>query len=140
MARHGNACGARHANACRARHANACGARRIFDGGFDHGEHHFYPNVLEGEGASTILHEHKFPHVALFYPGEPGDDVEYEVYAIRSTGEEVRLPMDAWQFVYIAAGIKHRVTMAKGKHGRFVCMFCRVGPDGIVRAAPKEAP
>lgn len=114
--------------------------QRIFEGGFDHGEHHFYPNVLVGEGAETVLHDHKFPHVALFWPGEPGEPVEYEVFAIRSNGEEVLMPMDAWNFVYVEKAIKHRIKMTKGKVGRFVCMFCRVGPDGIVRGDPKEAP
>lgn len=118
--------------------------QRIFDGEFIHGEMHFLANTLKGEGAETILHRHKYPHVALFGPGEPNEagELEYEVFAIRSTGEEVFMPLDAWGFVYIEKGIDHRVRLKRGKAGKFVCMFCRVNPDGSPRrwalAAPEE--
>lgn len=113
--------------------------RRIFDGEFTYGELHFYANTLVGAGAETILHAHKFPHVALFWPGEPGDPAEYEVYAVRSTGEEVLMPMDAWGFVYIEQGIDHKVRLKIGEHGKFACLFSRVGEGGSIRPDPKCA-
>lgn len=129
--------------------------QRIFDGEFTHGELHFYANTLDGEGAETPLHAHKFPHVAEFWPGEPAwlrvikaifrffgvyhwlGFAEYEVFAINSAGEEVLLPMDAWGFVYIEAGIDHKVRLKKGDLGKFACLFSRVGEDGSIRPDPK---
>ncbi len=106
--------------------------RRLFEGEFTYGEHHFYANRLEGEGAETTLHAHDNPHVALFWP-----DAEYEVYAIRSDGSEMLMPMDEWSFVYIAAKVPHRIRMTRGTVGKFVCMFSRHGPEGGLRADPK---
>lgn len=106
--------------------------QRIFDGEFTYGELHFYANTLKGEGAETTLHAHKFPHVALFWPG-----AEYEVFAVNSAGEEVLLPMDAWGFVYIEAEIEHKVRLKKGTFGKFACLFSRVGEDGSIRPDPK---
>lgn len=133
---------------------------RIFDGVFNHGELHFYPNKLLGKGASVILHAHDHPHVSLFYPGEPGwlawikktakklgiyhwlGFVEYEVFAINSKGEEVYMPMDDWSFVYIEAGIEHKIKIKNGNKyslGRFVCMFSNVNPDGSIRIDCKSS-
>lgn len=130
-------------------------SRRIFGGGFKHGELQFYPNHLDGQGAGTTLHRHAFPHVSLFYPGEPFwlraikatfrffgvyhwlGFAEYEVFAVNSNGEEVFMPMDDWGFVYIEAGIPHRVRMTRGSRGGFVCLFSRIGPNGELRADPK---
>lgn len=113
--------------------------QRIFDGEFTYGELHVFANSLEGEGAETILHAHKFPHVALFWPGEPNDagELEYQVFAIRSTGEDVLMSMDPWGFVYIEQGIDHKVRLQRGKSGKFACLFSRVGEDGVIRYNPK---
>ena len=109
-------------------------SKRIFDGEFTYGEHHFYPNRLEGVGAETVLHYHDFPHVALFWPG---DGAEYEVFAIQSDGAEVSVPLDAWGFRYIEANVRHRIRLTKGERGAFVCMFSMYGPDGKRRRDAK---
>jgi len=134
--------------------------KRIFDGMFNHGELHFYPNTLIGKGAGVHLHAHDNPHVSLFYPGEPGwlawikktakklgiyhwlGFVEYEVFAINSKGEHVYMPMDDWSFVYIEAGIDHLIKIKKGNSnsvGKFVCMFSNVNPDGSIRVDCKTS-
>jgi len=108
---------------------------RIFDGAFEHGELKFLPNQLVGEGAETVLHFHNHPHVLLAYPGKPGEEIEYELYAIVN-GEEVLVPMDPWGFRYVEANVEHKFRLKKGSYGRFVCFFCRYNRDGTLRAEP----
>jgi len=109
---------------------------RIFDGGFTHGEMHFYTNVLDGVGSSTTLHAHEFPHVSIFYPGDAGD-CRYRVTAIMADKTEKEITLDAWHFVYLGAGIAHRIELVSGDVGKFVCMFATHGPDGSARIEPK---
>ena len=109
---------------------------RIFDGAFDKGPFEFYPNRLQNIGDQTVLHEHNHPHVALFFLG---NDCRYEIFAIRSNGEEIRQEMDAYGFVYIAERIKHRIKLIAGSEGAFICMFSQFGPEGRI-SNPKGSP
>lgn len=106
---------------------------RIFEGAFQHGELAFMPNVLRGVGAQTTLHEHEYPHVALFWPGKNGE-ARYRVVAIDSSGRDVDIPIDPWGFAYIAAKVRHSIHLIGGEEGKFVCLFAKHGPDGAVRA------
>lgn len=115
---------------------------RIFDGFYSVGELCWLPNTLEGEGAETVIHAHKFPHAMWLEPGNRDEksDRVYEVYAIGSDGKPRQLEKVRNQWVYIEAGIEHRVRLVKGDRGAFVCFFSKWGPDGyrVDALAPYE--
>lgn len=109
-------------------------------------EMHGYRNVLRAPGASTIIHAHAFPHVAVFWLGSEEDRIQYDVTAFREGREEKltihplfpELPRVPLGQVEVAARTPHRIGLRSGNEGAFICLFMRY--DRPVDYSPRYDP
>lgn len=141
-------------------------ATRFFDGALNFGELCVYPMRLHGPGAHVVLHEHAFPHLAHFWPGDKLERIaaaverlaagtgtladvqaeiarqspKYRVFAIRTDGSEVEIDLGGYGVAWIGAGVKHRIELIEGDEGRMACVFARYGSDGVYRVDPTASP
>lgn len=85
----------------------------------------FYENEL-GEGASTLTHDHKFPHITLLR-----DPARADVLAGPDGPVLTSREYPAGGIVRIPAGVWHRFT-ALGPRLRYVCTWLHRNVDGEV--------
>jgi hypothetical protein len=95
---------------------------------------HFKGNFLLRKGAAIELHAHPNDHLMLFNTWKYPRTV-YRVDCLLRDGSEVvietkRMPGVGVLFAYIKAGVRHRISLARGRQGAFVCQFSHYDSNG----------
>jgi hypothetical protein len=95
---------------------------------------HFKSNFLLRKDAAIELHAHPNDHLMLFNTWKYPRTV-YRVDCLLRDGSEVvietrRMPGVGVLFAYIKAGVRHRISLARGRQGAFVCQFSHYDSNG----------
>jgi len=95
---------------------------------------HFKGNFLLRKGAAIELHAHPNDHFMLFNTWKYPRTV-YRVDCLLQDSSELvietrRMPGVGVLFAYIKAGVRHRISLARGRQGAFVCQFSHYDSNG----------